>query len=162
LVSGPVSILGVDYPAYRLFIVAMAVLVTAVFFILVYRSDFGVRLRAVIYDRETARAIGINTRSVDRTTFAVGAGMAAFAGAIIAPLGTVNPNMGLPWLIDAFVVVIVGGQAATGAVVGAVFVGGAESTLAFFMQPVVASVVVLLVSIVALRLRPHGLAGSGE
>ncbi len=132
------------------------------FFIWVYRSDFGVKLRAVIFNRDMARAMGINTRRVDRTTFAAGAAIAGLAGAIIAPLGTINPNMGLPWLIDSFLVVIVGGQAATGAVVGSAFIGGSESTLAFFMQPVSASVLVLLISIVALRLRPQGLAGSGS
>ena len=81
------------------------------------------------------------------------------AGAIISPLGTVNPNMGLPWLIDSFLVVIVGGESALGPVVGAIFVGGAESTLAFFIQPVTASMLVLVFAIVALRFRPQGLAG---
>ena len=85
--------------------------------------------------------------------------MAALAGAIVSPLGTVNPNMGLPWLIDSFLVVIVGGESAPGPVVGAVFVGGAESTLAFFIQPVTASMLVLVFAIVALRFRPQGLAG---
>jgi len=162
LFSGTLGILGVEYPAYRLFIVAMAIAVAAAFFWWVYRSDFGVKIQAVIFDRETARAMGINTRFVDRTTFAVGAAIAGLAGAVIAPLGTTNPNMGLSWLIDSFLVVIVGGQAASGAMVGAAFIGGAESTFAFFMQPVVASVLVLLISIVALRLRPQGLAGAGS
>lgn len=162
LVSGTIEILGVEYPAYRIFIVAMATVVTAAIFVLVYRSDFGVKLRAVIANRDMARAMGVNTRHVDRTTFAVGAAIAGLAGAIIAPLGTVNPNIGLPWLIDSFLVVIVGGQAATGAVVGATFIGGLESTLEAIMQPVAASVIVLLVAIVALRLRPQGLAGSGD
>ncbi|TAK01175.1 MAG: branched-chain amino acid ABC transporter permease, partial [Chloroflexota bacterium] len=162
LFSGTISIVGVDYPAYRMFIMAMAVAVAVAFFLWVYRSDFGVKLRAVIYNRDMAGAIGVNTRRVDRTTFAVGAAIAGLAGAIIAPLGTINPNMGLAWLIDSFLVVIVGGQAATGAIVGATFIGGAESTLAFSMQPVVASVLVLLISIIALRLRPQGLAGSGS
>lgn len=161
LFSGTVEVLGVDYPAYRLFIMAMAVLVAIAFFLWVYRSDFGVKMRAVIFNREIARAMGVNTRRVDRTTFAVGAAIAGLAGAIIAPLGTTNPNMGTPWLIDSFLVVIVGGQAAPGAVVGSAFVGGSESMLAFFLQPVVASVLVLIVAIVALRLRPQGLAGSG-
>lgn len=162
LFSGTVEFLGVDYPAYRLFIMAMAVAVAAAFFLWVYRSDSGVKLRAVIFNRDMARAIGVNTRRVDRTTFAVGAAIAGLAGAVIAPLGTINPNMGLSWLIDSFLVVIVGGQAAAGAVVGAVFIGGSESTLAFSMQPVVASVLVLMIAIVALRLRPQGLAGSGS
>jgi branched-chain amino acid transport system permease protein/urea transport system permease protein len=162
LFSGTVSVLGVDYPAYRLFIMVMAVVVAVAFLLWVYRSDFGVKLRAVIFNRDMAGAIGVNTRWVDRMTFAVGAAIAGLAGAIIAPLGTVNPNMGLPWLIDSFLVVIVGGQAAIGAMVGAGFIGGAESTLAFSMQPVLASVLVLVIAIVALRLRPQGLAGSGN
>ena len=64
----------------------------------------------------------ISAAKIDALTFAGGAGVAALAGAIVAPLGTVNPNMGLPWLIDSFLVVIVGGESAIGPVVGAVFV----------------------------------------
>ena len=109
--------------------------------------------------RDMATALGVDSRRVDALTFAGGAGVAALAGAIISPLGTVNPNMGLPWLIDSFLVVIVGGQSALGPVVGSVFVGGAESTLAFFIQPVTASMLVLVIAIVALRFRPQGLAG---
>lgn len=156
--SGTVSILGVEYPVYRLFVVLVAIVVGAAFFAVIYRSDFGVKLRAVIHNRSMARAIGINTRRVDRTTFALGAAVAGLAGAIVAPLGTINPNMGLNYLIDAFLVVIVGGQAALGAVVGAGFIGGAESMLSFFMAPVVASILVLLATIVVLRIRPQGLA----
>ncbi len=159
LFSGTVSVAGVEYPVYRIFIMVMALLVGAGFYWIVFRSDFGVKLRAVIRNREMASALGVDSRRIDALTFAGGAGVAAFAGAIISPLGTVNPNMGLPWLIDSFLVVIVGGDSALGPAVGAIFVGGAESTLSFFMQPVTASMLVLLIAIVALRFRPQGLAG---
>ncbi len=159
LFSGTLSVLGVEYPIYRIFIMVMAVLVGIAFFWIVFRSDFGVKLRAVIHNRSMAGALGINSGRVDALTFAGGAGVAALAGAIIAPLGTVNPGMGLPWLIDSFLVVIVGGESALGPVVGAFFVGGSESTLAFFIQPVTASMLVLLIAIVALRFMPQGLAG---
>jgi len=159
LFSGTVSVVGTEYPIYRIFIMVMAVLVGVGFFWVVFRTDFGVKLRAVIHNREMAGALGIDSRRVDALTFGGGAGVAALAGAIIAPLGTVNPNMGLPWLIDSFLVVIVGGDSALGPVVGAIFVGGAESTLAFFMQPVTASMLVLIFAIIALRFRPQGLAG---
>lgn len=159
LFSGTVSVLGVEYPLYRLFIIALAVVIGVGFLWVVFRSDFGVRLRAVIQNREIASALGVDSRRVDALTFAGGAGVAALAGAIVSPLGTVNPNMGLPWLIDSFLVVIVGGDSAIGPVVGAVFVGGVESTLSFFIQPVTASMLVLVFAIVALRFRPQGLAG---
>jgi urea ABC transporter permease protein UrtB len=159
LFSGTVSILGVDYPLYRIFIMGVAVLVGSGFFWVIFRTDFGVKLRAVIRNREMASALGVDSRRVDALTFAGGAGVAALAGAIVSPLGTVNPNMGLPWLIDSFLVVILGGESAVGPVVGAVFVGGSESTLSFFIQPVTASMLVLVFAIVALRFRPQGLAG---
>jgi branched-subunit amino acid ABC-type transport system permease component len=159
LLTGTVSILGVDYPVYRIFIMLVALLVGVGFFWVIFRTDFGVKLRAVIRNREMASALGVDSRRVDALTFAGGAGVAGLAGAIVSPLGTVNPNMGLPWLIDSFLVVIMGGESAPGPVVGAVFVGGAESTLAFFMQPVTASMLVLIIAIVALRFRPQGLAG---
>jgi urea ABC transporter permease protein UrtB len=159
LFSGTISVLGVEYPVYRIFIILLAILVGMGFLWVVFRSDFGVRLRAVIQNRDIAGALGVDTRRVDALTFAGGAGVAGLAGAVISPLGTVNPNMGLPWLIDSFLVVIVGGESAIGPVVGAIFVGGAESTLAFFMQPVTASMLVLVFAIIALRFRPEGLAG---
>jgi len=159
LFSGTVTILGVDYPLYRIFIMGVAILVGVGFFWVIFRTDFGVKLRAVIRNRDMASALGVDSRRVDALTFAGGAGVAALAGAIVSPLGTVNPNMGLPWLIDSFLVVILGGDSALGPVVGAVFVGGAESTLAFFIQPVTASMLVLVFAIVALRFRPQGLAG---
>jgi branched-subunit amino acid ABC-type transport system permease component len=162
LFSGTVSVLGVEYPVYRIFIMVMAVLVGAAFYWALFRTDFGVKLRAVIRNREMATALGIDSRRVDALTFAGGAGIAALAGAIVSPLGTVNPNMGLPWLIDSFLVVIVGGESSLGPVVGAVFVGGAESTLAFLIQPVTASMLVLVAAIVALRFRPQGLAGGRD
>ncbi len=161
LFSGTVTILGVDYPAYRLFIMAVAVAVAVAFFALVYRSGFGVRLRAVIYNARNGPGDGRQHRGGSTDGVAVGADDAGLAGAIVAPLGTVNPQMGLPWLINSFLVVIVGGPAASGAVVGATFIGGTESTLSFFIEPDMASDLVLTIALAALRLRPRGLARTG-
>lgn len=159
LFTGTVSVIGVDYPLYRLFIMGTAVAVAITFFAVIYRSDFGVQLRAVISNRSMAESLGINTRNIDRSAFGLGAAAAGLAGAIIAPLISINPQMGLSWLINAFLVVIVGGPGTVGAIAGAAFIGGAESSLAYFLKPVVASVLVLVGTVVVIRFRPEGLAG---
>jgi len=158
LFSGTVNIFGTAYPVYRFFVMGVAAAVAVAFVLVLYRSNFGVLLRSVIANRAMAQALGVNTRRIDRTTFAVGAGIAGLAGAVIAPMATINPQIGLSYLINAFLIVIVGGQGAGGVFAGAGFVGATNSTLLYFLSPILASVLVLVLAIIALRLRPEGLA----
>jgi urea transport system permease protein len=159
LLTGTVTLAGITYPLYRLFVIAAGVVIGSSFLIWIFRSSFGVQLRAVIANREMAAAMGINDRRVDRIAFSTGAGIAGLAGAIIAPLATINPQMGLSWLVDAFLVVIIGGAAPAGVLAGATFIGGTESTLDYFLRPVVASIVVLVAAVTVLRFLPQGLTG---
>src|SRR5262249_47359820 len=113
---GTVALLGTVYPAYRLFVMAASIVVATATFLLFYRTKFGLAARGVIANRMMASSLGINTRRMDRATFALGAALAGFAGAVMAPLMSVDPQMGVGFLIPAFLSILVGG---TGSLAGA-------------------------------------------
>ena len=155
---GTVELLGAAYPAYRLFLIALAIAVmTAV--VLVFRmTPFGLDLRCVIQNREMSSALGINTKRACSAAFALGAAVAATAGALVAPLASVLPQMGINWLAKSFFVVIVGGTGGIGGVAaGSALVGGFESMFTYYMPPTLAQALVLVLAIVLVRLRPQGL-----
>lgn len=155
---GAVSILGVEYPAYRLVIMGMAALLAVGTYLVVYRTSLGLKIRAVIANRQMAGSLGVNTRRMDRGTFAVGAALAGIAGAVMAPLMSVDPQMGVGFLIPAFLAVLVGGlNSLFGAVVGAGVIGGATSVLSSGMAQATAQIGVFLLAIIVIRIFPQGL-----
>ena len=105
-----VDILGVIYPSYRIFIIIVTVIVASGTFLFFYRSRLGLMVRGVIANRAMASSLGINTRLMDRGTFAFGAALAGFAGAVMAPIMSVDPQMGVGFLIPAFLSILVGGD----------------------------------------------------
>lgn len=155
-----VAIMGQAYPAYRLFIMGVSLVVIATCFWLFYRTRIGLAARATIADRETAEAMGIDSRRLDRLTFAFGAGLAGLAGVVMAPLLSVDPQMGLGFLIPAFLAILTGGAGElAGVVMGGVLVGGSQSLVARFVSPVMAELAVLGLAILVIRLLPDGLVG---
>src|SRR5881397_3472862 len=122
--SGPVELLpGLRYPAYRLVIIAVGVLVALLLFVLVTKTRVGMRVRAGASNREMALAMGVDIKTLFTLVFGVGAGLCAVAGAMLAPLFAVQVGMGENILILAFVVIVIGGIGSIrGALVGAVLV----------------------------------------
>ena len=158
-----VEIFGAPYPAYRLFVMAVSVAVIAATFLLFFRTRFGLTARAVIANRRMASCLGIDTRRLDRLTFAFGAALAGLAGAVMAPLMSVAPQMGLGFLVPAFLSILVGGTGhLAGVLAGSVLVGGTDTVIARLWSPVVAQIVVFTLAIVALRLFPRGVVGGRE
>lgn len=158
-VPGSVAIAGVDYPAYRLVIMAVAALLALTTYLVVYRTTIGLQIRAVISNRAMAGSLGVNTRLMDRATFAVGAALAGIAGAVMAPMMSVDPQMGVGFLIPAFLSVLVGGlNSLYGAVLGAGIIGGATSILSSGMAQATAQIGVFLLAIVLIRLFPQGIS----
>jgi urea transport system permease protein len=156
-----VSVMGIEYPAYRLFIMVVSLLTIALTFYVFLKTDFGLGARAVIANRDMAAALGINTRKMYRTTFAFGSALAGLAGAVMAPLMSVDPQMGLGFFIPAFMAILVGGTGTlAGVLVGGGAVGGADSLISFVYSPVIAQIVVFSMVIVVIRIRPQGLLGS--
>jgi len=160
LITGSTSALGYDYPMYRLFVIAVTAAVVLATFLLYFRSGFGLRIRLVISNRGMARALGVNTDRTDMWAFGVASALVGFAGAIMSPLVTIDPEMGVAFLTQAFMVVIVGGLGHLyGVVAGGVAIGGSEAAISFFVRPVVAQIIVVLLAILIIRIRPKGIAG---
>jgi branched-chain amino acid transport system permease protein len=148
-----------SYPAYRLFVMAVAIVVGAALWWLIERSRFGASLRASAEDRDMAASLGINTGMLFALTFAIGVGLAALGGVLAAPTRGLNPGSAAEILGIAFVIIVVGGMGSfLGAFVGAVLIGVAQAlTIAF--APAYGSVVIYLAMIVVLMVKSDGLFG---
>jgi len=157
-IRGTLPVLGVDYPAYRVFIIAFSFVIITVCLVVFRNTQFGLDLRALIQNRDMAEALGINTRRVSRLAFMAGAALAALAGVLIAPLASVEANLGIFYLGRAFFVVIVGGTGTiAGVLAGSGLIGGLETALSYPMHPSLAFALVMITAIVLVRLRPRGL-----
>lgn len=156
--EGSVSIFGTAYPAYRIVAAAVALAVVAAVGLLIYRSTFGIRIRATIENADVASALGTNTTRIANTAFGLGAALAGFAGALMAPFIGVVSTMGLEHTVRSFLVVITGGLGSIGGTVGGgVLIGGGESALNVPLGGTAAQIAVLLVAIAVMLLRPQGL-----
>ena len=155
-----VLILGAVYPSYRLFIMAVAIAVAAGTFFLFYRTRLGLAARGVIANRAMAASLGIDTRAMDRATFAFGAALAGLSGAVMAPLMSVDPQMGVGFLVPAFLSILVGGAGSLpGALLGTSVIAGSSTVVASLWTQVVAQIAVFSLAIVIIRMFPRGLAG---
>lgn len=147
-----VSILGSPYPAYRLLVMALALAAAGLTGWLLAATRLGLMIRGTVADRRLAAASGLAVARLDALAFAWGAGLAGLAGAATAPLLSVDPQIGLGFLLPAFLAVLVApGGGLAGTAFGAGLVGGGESLVAAFASPVVAQLAVLLGAVVLLR-----------
>lgn len=158
LFSGSVPVLGVDVSLYRIFILFMVASLFVLTWCIMHRTDIGMKLRAVIQNREIACSFGINAERVYGLTFAYGAGLAGLAGALVSPLKSVSPEMGTGYVVDAFMVVVLGGvESLVGSVASAFIIGELTGVIAFLSNDTLAKALVLLAVIVVIRFRPQGL-----
>ncbi len=156
--SAAVHLAGVDVSAYRLFVLALTVVLLAVTYGLIFHTSFGMRLRGVVQNPEIARCFGVNTSQIYALTFAYGAGLAGIAGALVSPLKSVSPDMGTGYVVDAFMVVVVGGvQSLLGTVASAGVIGELSGGLAYLSNDTIAKAIVFLGVVVLIRFRPQGL-----
>jgi urea transport system permease protein len=148
----------VDIPINGVFVLGLAFLVTLFLVLFIYRSRFGLRLRATVQNRKMSGAVGINTGRVDRLAFALGCGIAGIAGAAFTTIGSTGPDSGSRYIVDAFLVVVAGGAASLlGTIASAFGIAQAQSVLEFFLEGTKGKVATLLVIVVALMIRPQGL-----
>lgn len=156
--SGSVPILGVETSAFRVFILVVAAGLFVLTWYLLRRSTFGMKLRAITQDREVASCFGINSRRIYGLTFAYGAGLAGLAGALVAPLKSVSPEMGTTYVVDAFMVVVLGGvESLAGTVLSSLIIGELSGILAYVSNDTIAKALVLLAIVILIRFRPQGL-----
>lgn len=154
----PVQMLGTDVSAYRLMIFGVTLALLIATYVLVFRSSFGMRLRAVTQNAEIARCFGVNVSQVYALTFAYGAGLAGLAGALVSPLKSVSPDMGTGFVVDAFMVVVMGGvQSLFGTVASAGILGQLSTWFAFVSNDTLARALVFTLVLVLIRFRPQGL-----
>ncbi len=149
-----------SYPLYRTLVMLAAILLIGGTFWLFLKTDFGLQARAVIARPDTAATLGINTRQLYRSSFVIGTALAGLAGALVAPTISVDPQMGLGYLIPGFLSILVGGAGPlAGVLVGGSAVGGANSLLTVWISPVAAQIAVFIMAILVIRLRPEGILG---
>jgi len=149
---------GISIPLSRLFIIGLTVLVGLALYRLLYRTRWGLRIRAVMQNRAMSGAVGIDTARVDAMTFAIGSGLAGIAGSAFTMLASTGPVTGQQYIVDTFIVVVFGGvESLLGTFISAFMIGQMQSWLEFALTGSMAKATILLCVIVALYFRPAGL-----
>ena len=159
VVSGTTSVLGTDYPTYRLLIIGIAAVMALALVLWLNRSKTGLYIRAASHDTETSSILGVNTDRVSLVVVSLGAALAGLAGTLAAPYFSVQPGMGQAILITVLIVVVVGG---IGSIGGAMVAGlglGVIQIIGNVYVPSVAVLVPYMLLIVVLLWRPTGIAG---
>ena len=147
-----------SYPVYRLFVTAVCLIIAGLLYLVIHRTRIGMMIRAGNSNREMAASLGVNIPLLFAFVFAFGMALAAFAGAIAAPISSVFPGMGNQILIICFVVVVIGGIGSiNGAMIASLAIGIAD-TIGKVIAAEYSGVVVYLVMAVILLWRPQGIA----
>lgn len=172
--SGTLRILGQNYPAYRLAIIAVGLAVALGMYLVINRTRLGMLIRAGSDNAEMVGALGVNIKLVNTAVFAIGAGLAGLAGLFVGPLVSVQPGMGEPVLILTLVVIIIGGVGSVrGAFYAAMIVGLVDTSGRVYLQlglqqvlersiaqavgPAIASMLIYVLMAVVLAVKPGGL-----
>jgi branched-chain amino acid transport system permease protein len=157
-IQGTVPLFGVEYDIYRLLAAFVALLALAAFFLFLHHTKLGIWMRAVRHDRETAVAMGIPVKRVYVLTFGIGFALAAFGGAVAAPITTVDFRGGVDVLPFCFMAVIIGGLGnLPGTVAAAVLLAFFEGLIQSVADPTIARISSLVLMSAVLLLRPQGL-----
>jgi urea transport system permease protein len=160
--GGPEVMPGLVFPWSRIFIVALAVAALVALGLLLQRTYSGLKVRAVMQNRAMASSLGVSTRRIDAVTFALGTALAGVAGCALSLIGTVDPEVGKTYIVDSFMVVVLGGVGRLAGTVVAAFGLGLvnkllEPAIGGTAAAVYAKVAVLLIVIWFLQWRPTGL-----
>jgi len=155
---GAIDLLSVSYSQYRLVLVFIAIALAVVMGLVLNGTRLGLQTRAVIMNENLARGLGINSGLVRFVTFSLGSGLAALAGALITPLSSVDPNMGVPWLVNAFMLVLVSGMSLISLAIACVVLGGAQVLVSTYGNPILGGLTIVVLAALILRFRPQGFA----
>ncbi|MBU8908799.1 urea ABC transporter permease subunit UrtB [Desertibacillus haloalkaliphilus] len=155
---GGLEVMGVTLPYIRLFILALVVVSFVCLAWFLYKTRNGMKIRAVMQNREMATCLGVSSRKVDMITFAIGAGFAGVAGAALTLIGPIGPTIGTHYIVDAFMVVVVGGVGMLlGTVAGAMGIGVFNTVFEYWTDASMGKVLVFALIILFLQWRPSGL-----
>lgn len=160
--AGTTTLLGTDYPTYRLVLIFVCVGIIGALFAWYGTSRAGLRIRAMVGNPDLARALGMPVKRLATTTFVAGSCLAGLAGVMVAPLVPVHPYLGLDYVIKSFFVLVVGGLGSVlGVVAGTGVIGGLDSVMSALFGSTQAYFTVLVVAILFLWLKPRGLFAHG-
>lgn len=157
-IKGAYSVLGTEYSAYRLILVPIAVGLAVALSALLAGTRFGVNTRAVIMNEDLASGLGIHSDRIRFMTFCLGAGLGTLAGALITPLSSVDPGMGVPWLVSAFMLVMVSGHSMFSLLVTCATFGACQVLVSTYASPVLGGLAISVLAALTLRIRPKGFA----
>jgi branched-chain amino acid transport system permease protein len=155
--SGSWSAFGLSFSLWRTFIIVVTLAVIAGSWLFLMRTSFGLRVRASLENAMLARACGISTNQLYTATFAFGAALAGLAGALIVPLYQLSADMGLRFLVQGFLSVMLGGVGTfEGPVLGGAAIGALAAGLPWAVEPVLADPLVFVIALIIVKLRPQG------
>ena len=157
--TGPVNLGFALFPLYRIFLIAITVIIIFFLWVFLGKTSLGLIIRGGTRDSLMVRVLGIDLSRIWFLVFGIGTGLAGIAGILAAPMRGVHPDMGVDMLIQAFVVVVVGGMGSLkGAVIAGILIGEVVSVTTFF-YPMMGDVVIYISMAVVLLIRPSGLFG---
>ncbi len=160
---GSVSIGGASLSLWRIVIIGVTVAVMVLAYVFLVRTSLGLKVRATLDNVTLAQASGIATSRVYAGTFAFGAALAGLAGALVVPLQSLYPELGVTFLMRSFLAVMIGGLGSFEApILGAGLIGVPSGILPFYMSAVIADMLVFAIAIALMRLRPSGLFRRGR
>jgi branched-chain amino acid transport system permease protein len=159
-IQGATELVGLFFPNYRLFVMAVGGLLIAAVWLLVFRTSLGAIVRAAAFDRHMSASLGVPVSRVYASTFAFGVALAGIAGVLLAPIYSVFPTMGRDFVLIAFSVVIIGGMGSIkGAVLAGLLLTQIQSISSLFISPVWNDPLLFGIMVLVLMWRPQGLFG---
>ena len=159
--NGDLRLAGVTVGLRSLSVLIVCVALGALVIMLLRSGRLGLAFRALAQNRDAAASCGINIRATERLAFSLAVGLAAVAGALISLIGTTTPGVGDDWLLEGFVVVVIGGMGSIpGALAGALLIGLLQSILGYALDDSWAKIITYLLLYLTLLTRPQGLLGS--
>jgi len=157
------NVFGVDYSGYRFLIAAISILILAAVWLFLYRTSYGILIRASIQDRGMASAMGINVNRILVGTFVLGSVLAAVGGVLAAPVTQVSYLMGNDVALLAFIVVIIGGLGSLeGTLIAALGICSLEGVMTSVLSPTQSKAAIFVIMVIVLMVRPRGLFGVSE
>ncbi len=159
-ITGATELVGLFFPNYRLFVMAVGGLLIVAVWILVFRTSLGAIVRAAAFDRQMSASLGVPISRVYAATFAFGVALAGISGVLLAPIYSVFPTMGRDFVLIAFSVVIIGGMGSIkGAVLAGLLLTQVQSISSLFISPVWNDPLLFGIMVLVLMWRPQGLYG---
>jgi len=157
ILSNSILLINEPYPSYRLFVIAIGLIVLFILYIILEKTKIGAKVRASVDDPETAQLLKINTDKILFYTFALGCGLAGLAGITVAPILGVEPGMDMEVLVLTLIVVVVGGPGSLkGAIIGSLLIGFVDSFGKVYI-PQLAQIIIYAVMALTILFKPDGL-----